>query len=107
VLVDTSKLGSRPQPISAMVAAPSTTGIRHSRSRLPRKSIHSRSQGFRVNLRPTASRGRFIEYVLERPDVQKPWKEHTEHEFVAGLADGTLPAERFKYYLIQDYLFLV
>ncbi|KAE9374465.1 hypothetical protein N431DRAFT_437888 [Stipitochalara longipes BDJ] len=51
--------------------------------------------------------GRFIEYILERPDVQRPWKEHTEHEFVAGLADGTLPVERFKYYLIQDYLFLV
>ncbi|KAK0099872.1 hypothetical protein ONS95_013301 [Cadophora gregata] len=51
--------------------------------------------------------GRFLEYVLERRDVQTPWKEHTEHAFVAGLADGTLPVESFKYYLIQDYLFLV
>ncbi|KAI9052284.1 hypothetical protein LZ554_003639 [Drepanopeziza brunnea f. sp. 'monogermtubi'] len=53
------------------------------------------------------SPNRFLEYVLERPDVQKPWKEHTEHAFVAGLGDGTLPVESFKYYLIQDYLFLV
>ena len=51
--------------------------------------------------------GRFIEYVLEREDVQPAWKQHTEHDFVAGLADGTLPVESFKYYLIQDYLFLV
>jgi thiaminase len=52
-------------------------------------------------------RGRFIEYILERPDVQQVWKNHTEHRFVAGLADGTLPMKSFKYYLIQDYLFLV
>jgi len=39
-----------------------------------------------------------MEYVLERPDVQKPWQEHTEHAFVAGLGDGNLPVESFKYY---------
>jgi TENA/THI-4/PQQC family len=52
-------------------------------------------------------RGRFIEYLLERPDVKGAWKEHTHHDFVAGLADGTLPVEAFKYYLVQDYLYLV
>lgn len=51
--------------------------------------------------------GRFIEYILGRPDVQKAWRHHTEHAFVSGLADGTLPVESFKYYLIQDYLFLI
>ena len=35
------------------------------------------------------------------------WKEFTEHDFVEGLGDGTLPLERFKEYLIQDYLYLV
>ncbi|KAK5139660.1 hypothetical protein LTR04_003424, partial [Oleoguttula sp. CCFEE 6159] len=50
---------------------------------------------------------RFIEYLLEREDVKEAWLEHTEHAFVAGLADGTLPLETFKYYLIQDYLYLV
>jgi thiaminase len=39
--------------------------------------------------------------------VQGPWKKYTEHEFVQKLADGTLPEEQFKLYLIQDYLFLV
>lgn len=51
--------------------------------------------------------GRFIEYLLDRPDVKGPWKEFTEHEFVVGLGSGTLPIERFKQYLIQDYLYLV
>ncbi|KAI9740716.1 MAG: hypothetical protein M1818_004681 [Claussenomyces sp. TS43310] len=50
---------------------------------------------------------RFLEYLLERSDVNKVWKAHTEHKFVAGLADGTLPVEAFKTYLIQDYLYLV
>lgn len=55
----------------------------------------------------TEDRGRFLEYLLDRPDVQKAWRAHTEHEFVSGLANGTLPVEAFKNYLIQDYLYLV
>ncbi|PGH27064.1 phosphomethylpyrimidine kinase [Polytolypa hystricis UAMH7299] len=51
--------------------------------------------------------GRFLEYVLDRPDVKPAWKEFTEHPFVAGLANGTLPLEKFKHYLVQDYLYLV
>jgi thiaminase len=51
--------------------------------------------------------GRFLEYALERPDVQPVWKEFTEHAFVASIANGTLPVEKFKTYLIQDYLYLV
>ncbi|KAL4749721.1 hypothetical protein BDW72DRAFT_177484 [Aspergillus terricola var. indicus] len=51
--------------------------------------------------------GRFLEYVLDRPDVQSVWKRFTEHEFVLGLGSGTLPVERFKEYLAQDYLYLV
>ncbi|TVY93762.1 putative hydroxymethylpyrimidine/phosphomethylpyrimidine kinase [Lachnellula willkommii] len=51
--------------------------------------------------------GRFIEYLLERPDVKTAWREHTHHDFVASLADGSLPVDSFKYYLVQDYLYLV
>ncbi|KAJ9270293.1 hypothetical protein DTO212C5_3536 [Paecilomyces variotii] len=51
--------------------------------------------------------GRFLEYALERPDVKAVWKDFTQHEFVTGLGTGTLPLERFKEYLIQDYLYLV
>ncbi|KAG9246359.1 thiamine biosynthesis protein-like protein (Thi-4) [Calycina marina] len=51
--------------------------------------------------------GRFPEYVLERKDVQEKWKKHVEHSFVVGLGDGSLLVSSFKYYLIQDYLFLI
>lgn len=55
----------------------------------------------------TIYRGRFIEYLLDRPDVKEAWQKHTEHRFLERLADGTLPVELFKNYLIQDYLYLV
>jgi len=35
------------------------------------------------------------------------WTRYTEHAFVTGLGNGQLPAAAFKYYLIQDYLFLM
>ncbi|MCJ1484831.1 hypothetical protein MMC06_005004 [Schaereria dolodes] len=55
---------------------------------------------------PFAS-GQFLDYLLSRSDVKDVWTKHTEHEFVQKLADGTLPVDKFKFYLIQDYLFLV
>ena len=35
------------------------------------------------------------------------WRAYTEHKFVQGLADGSLPPHCFRYYLMQDYLFLI
>ena len=34
------------------------------------------------------------------------WRAYTDHAFVRGLADGTLPEACFRHYLEQDYLFL-
>ena len=51
--------------------------------------------------------GCFIDYVLSRPDVKAAWHDFTYHEFVRRMGDGTLPRETFKYYMIQDYLYLV
>ncbi|KAJ2969769.1 hypothetical protein NQ176_g8497 [Zarea fungicola] len=53
------------------------------------------------------SPGHFIEYLLERPDVQAVWKEFVHHPFVMGLGNGSLPLESFKGYIIQDYIYLV
>lgn len=53
------------------------------------------------------SPGSFIAYLLDREDVQAPWKQYTKHPFVQQMGDGTLPLEKFMYYLVQDYLFLV
>jgi thiaminase/transcriptional activator TenA len=35
------------------------------------------------------------------------WTAQHEHPFVRGIADGTLDAERFGFYVRQDYLFLI
>ena len=34
------------------------------------------------------------------------WKSYNEHPFVMGIQDGTLDKEKFRYYMIQDYLYL-
>ena len=52
-------------------------------------------------------RGRFVEYVLDRPDVRPVWKNFMEHAFVIGIGAGNLPEGKFKHYLVQDYLYLV
>ncbi|KAJ5882081.1 heme oxygenase-like multi-helical [Penicillium soppii] len=49
---------------------------------------------------------RFVEYTLDRPDVQRVWQEFTHHDFVKGMGQGDLPLEHFKAYLVQDYLYL-
>ena len=35
------------------------------------------------------------------------WTRYTNHAFVQGLGDGTLPKAAFHHYLIQDYIFLI
>lgn len=51
--------------------------------------------------------GTFIDYLIGHADVKAKWKTYTQHEFVKQLGAGTLDIEAFKFYLIQDYLFLV
>ena len=34
------------------------------------------------------------------------WKECLNHPFVTGIGDGTLPAEKFQFFMLQDYLYL-
>ena len=35
------------------------------------------------------------------------WQQEQQHPFVLGLGDGSLSEERFRFYLAQDYLFLI
>ncbi|SDX34112.1 thiaminase II [Litoreibacter albidus] len=42
-----------------------------------------------------------------REGCPTPWAAYTQHAFVEGLRDGTLPRASFLHYLVQDYVFLV
>ena len=42
-----------------------------------------------------------------RTKAEKIWHSQLEHPFVRGIADGTLELERFKFWLRQDYVFLI
>lgn len=44
------------------------------------------------------------EHLLEA--TKDIWAQYNEHPFVKGIEDGTLDREKFRYYIIQDYLYL-
>ena len=48
---------------------------------------------------------RFTEHL--RRSVDGIWEAQYQHPFVRGIGDGTLDLERFKFWLRQDYLFLI
>jgi thiaminase/transcriptional activator TenA len=35
------------------------------------------------------------------------WESYYDHPFVKGIADGTLPVEKFQFYMIQDHKYLM
>lgn len=42
-----------------------------------------------------------------RREAEPLWKTIHAHPFVAGIGDGTLPPDRFRHYMCQDYIFLI
>lgn len=42
-----------------------------------------------------------------RTATGEDWRAYTEHVFVQGIADGSLPERCFRHYLVQDYVFLI
>ena len=45
-----------------------------------------------------------VECLLEA--TKEIWESYNEHPFVKGIEDGTLDKEKFRYYIIQDFLYL-
>ena len=48
-----------------------------------------------------------VTFPLLRKAAGAHWPDYTEHAFVAGLGDGTLPRVAYLRYLVQDYLYLI
>ena len=48
--------------------------------------------------------GNTTERLLEA--TKEIWARYNEHPFVLGIQNGTLEREKFRYYIIQDYLYL-
>ena len=46
-------------------------------------------------------------FATLRSSCAEEWTAYTEHAFVKGMADGSLPEPCFRRYLGQDYLFLI
>lgn len=49
--------------------------------------------------------GKITDMLIE--SVRDIWAGYDVHPFVTGIADGTLDKEKFKFYMIQDYLYLI
>ena len=52
-----------------------------------------------------AGSGPMTERLLS--SVQEIWAGYHTHPFVMGIGDGSLDQEKFRYYMIQDYLYLI
>lgn len=48
---------------------------------------------------------KFSENLYE--NVKEIWQSYYNHPFVQGIGDGTLEVDKFKYYMIQDYIYLL
>ncbi|SDZ24090.1 thiaminase (transcriptional activator TenA) [Evansella caseinilytica] len=48
---------------------------------------------------------KFSERLHEK--LQPIWRKNHAHPFVRGIGDGTLDKEKFRFYMIQDYLYLI
>src|SRR6056297_1697490 len=46
-------------------------------------------------------------FRLWRAAAGDTWQAYTQHAFVQGLGDGSLPRAAFLRYLVQDYVFLI
>lgn len=49
----------------------------------------------------------FFEYVINHPKVKPHWESYVHHDFVKQIAQGTLKREKFRFFIEQDYAYLI
>ncbi|MGL4308109.1 thiaminase II [Cetobacterium sp. SF1] len=48
---------------------------------------------------------KFTDYLLK--EVTPIWESYYSHPFIAEIGKGTLPKEKFRFYIVQDYIYLL
>ncbi|ULL16236.1 thiaminase II [Paenibacillus sp. H1-7] len=48
---------------------------------------------------------KFSEQLIQK--LEPIWRKNHSHPFVRGMGDGTLELDKFRFYMIQDYLYLI
>ena len=48
---------------------------------------------------------KFTDRLLEK--TLPIWRQNHSHPFVQGIGDGTLDPDKFRFYMVQDYLYLI
>ncbi|CAI4036978.1 hypothetical protein SMKI_16G2745 [Saccharomyces mikatae IFO 1815] len=51
--------------------------------------------------------GNFFQYLINHPKVKPHWDSYVNHEFVKKVANGTLERKKFRFFIEQDYLYLI
>src|SRR5262245_4606514 len=59
----------------------------------------------RAGAQPRKETMSFFERLKASSEAE--WRSYIEHPFTNAMADGSLPEPAFRYYLVQDYLFLI
>lgn len=49
----------------------------------------------------------FFDYLVHHPLVKPHWAEYIGHDFVRQVVEGTLAVEKFKFFIEQDYSYLI
>lgn len=59
-----------------------------------------------ITIRPFA-KGHFLDYLKNHPKVAPLWDKYVNHPFTIQLARNELPLQSFRFFLKQDYIYLV
>lgn len=51
--------------------------------------------------------GEFFDYLINHPKVKPHWDSYVHHDFVKQVANGTLKREKFRFFIEQDYAYLI